>query len=220
MNKLNIQTFVRVDQDMVDKLLPRVHFALPYKEHWALWIIAIDCPCPDVFKWMSHQDASVYVPVDYCPDGTLSNGSPESRYIAIGVSYSTCDLDLLKLLASRPSLSIKSCAGFEYVENLVRTKNPLLRLSVSRKVYYFESGVTALRADAKKHIHHRLSPKEAEFINSLAGHDFFYEYSDALNVYRNGKRREEELKAAGVALGLRQDRVDELYALAYRSKCG
>lgn len=222
MSKLKISSFLRIDDTMLEVVLPHVQFSYPHNGHRAIWAIPITVNSPGLVAWLNAQDVDCYAGGVYLPmdDGTLVPASREATHIGLGVSYSKLTIDQIKRIANRPSMRITSTAEFKYVAHAVKTDNPLLRMNPARRMYYYETHTPALKADARKHIHEKLAPKEAQFIESLHDHDFFYEYSDSINVYRNGKRHEEELKAAGVALGLTHERVNELYNLAYREKCG
>lgn len=221
MSKLKISSFLRVDDNMLEIVLPHVAFAYPHKGHRAIWAIPIDVKSPGLIAWLNAQDVDsfaggFYIPMD---NGTLIPAATTATHIGLGVSYSQLDINQIKRIAVKSAMRIIDTADFQYVEHAVATDNPLLRLNMARRMYYYETNKTAIKPNARKHIHSKLSRREAEFIDSLTGHDFFYEYSDSIEVYRSGKRHEEILKEAGIKMGLTHERVNELYKLAYREKC-
>ena len=52
---INVKTFLRADDAMMDLLLPHVSCGYPVKGHWAVWLIPTNKVPDEVKTWLQHQ---------------------------------------------------------------------------------------------------------------------------------------------------------------------
>jgi hypothetical protein len=214
---INVKTFLRADDAMLNLLLPHVSCGYPVKGHWAVWLIPTNKVPDEVKTWLQHQPVDVYDTCRYIGfvDGLKScevNDPTYTTHLAIGVSLSALDREQIqRLIRGKGSLSIVeadvSRPGFDV------TKNPNL----------FTQGSTGFLYTSRYKAELTLAPKEEsssdlakKFLDSLEGHDFWYDYSDSLSVYKAGKARAEALKRAGCEMGLTGAEVERLYNQKYK----
>lgn len=216
---LDIKTFLRADDEMLDLLLPQVTTGYHFKGHWAVWLIPTNVVNNEVKAWMEHQPADSFATCRYIGfvDGLKACNIDETTYttyLAIGVSLSMLTRDQIqRLIRSKGSLSIVEAdvtlPGYD------ATKNPNLFTQGSTGFLYtsryqpMQRVITETVSDSNLDL-------EQKFLDSLEGHDFWYEYSDSLSVYKAGKAREEEIKRAGVEMGLANSEVERLYKQKYQ----
>lgn len=213
MSTLGITTFLRINQEMVDILLPHLVAVIPYKELHCHWLFNIDNTNTKLIDWLMAQSGES-IGIGSVNTTTLSlEEAANPKYAVVGISYSTLTTEMLTKIVSRTNSRMTDVHDFKYLNYAVKTRNPLLMWCRERKQYYYESQNPMYDKFKTKT---SLSELEQKFISSLAGHDFFYEYSDSLNVYKAGKRREAELKEAGVKMGLTHNQVDVLYNAEYK----
>lgn len=211
----NIKTFLRVDDSMLETLLPLVNLGYHYKDHWVVWMIAADKVTPEVEEWLRHQPDDAH---DICRhigfiDGIKSCPVDEVGYITyltIGVSLSAVDRDQIYRMKQHGRLSIIEAdttrPGFD------ATKNPHLFTQASMGFVYTPRFAKPL-ADFVL-VDKKVNPElEEKFLASLDGHDFYYDYSDSLSVWKRGEAATKRLKDAGIEMGLSKADVDRLYLL-------
>lgn len=221
MYSVNIKTFLRADKDMLDVLLPHVSLGFHYKDHWMLWMIPTYKVTTDVGEWLKVQPSTSW---ETCKvigvNAGVVTATPSDRYtyLTIGVSLSMLDQEQIRRIHDTGD-------QFSLVEadvtfgNYLPTKNPSLFTLPGKDFLYIPRCHKAampveMQVDESAIRHAEI---EQKFIDSLVGHDFFYEYSDSLSVYRAGKAHEEKLKLEGCAMGLSKSDVDRLYAQAYKA---
>ena len=216
---IDVKTFLRADDAMLDLLLPHVSCGYPVKGHWAVWLIPTNKVPDEVKTWLQHQPVDAYDTCRYIGfvDGLKScevNDPTYTTHLAIGVSLSTLDREQIqRLIRGKGLLSIVeadvSRPGYDV------TKNPNLFTQGSTGFLYtsryqpMQRVITETVSDSNLDL-------EQKFLDSLEGHDFWYEYSDSLSVYKAGKAREEEIKRAGVEMGLANSEVERLYKQKYQ----
>lgn len=214
---LDIKTFIRADDAMLDLLLPQVTTGYHFKDHWAIWLIPTNKVTTEVKEWLGYQPANSYDTCRYIGfvDGLKSCNADETTYatyLAVGVSLSMLTRDQIqRLIRSKGSLSIVE-ANIE-IGDYTSTKNPNLFTQGSAGFMYtprFKSLPVAPVADESK------LALNQKFLDSLEGHDFWYDYSDSLSVYKAGKARADDLKRAGRELGLTAVEVENLYNQKYK----
>ena len=216
---INVKTFLRADDAMMDLLLPHVSCGYPVKGHWAVWLIPTNKVPDEVKTWLQHQPVDAYDTCRYIGfvDGLKScevNDPTYTTHLAIGVSLSTLDREQIqRLIRGKGSLSIVeadvSRPGFDV------TKNPNLFTQGSTGFLYTSRYKSAQTAVTETESESKLVLKQ-KFIDSLKGHDFWYDFSDSLSVYKAGKARAEDLKRAGRELGLTGAEVEQLYNQKYK----
>lgn len=218
---IDVKTFLRADNAMLDLLLPHVSCGYPVKGHWAVWLIPTNKVPDEVKTWLQHQPIDAYDTCRYIGfvDGLKSCEVTDPVYtthLAIGVSLSALDREQIqRLIRGKGSLSIVeadvSLPGYDV------TKNPNLFTQGTTGFLYTPRYKSTQTAVTETESESKLVLKQ-KFIDSLKGHDFFYEYSGSLSVYRAGKAHEEKLKLEGCAMGLSKPEVDRLYAQAYKAR--
>ena len=220
---LDIKTFLRADDEMLDLLLPQVTTGYHFKEHWAVWLIPTNVVSNEVKAWMEHQPADSFATCRYIGfvDGLKACNIDETAYttyLAIGVSLSMLTRDQIqRLIRSKGSLSIIE-ANIE-IGDYTSTKNPNLFTQGSAGFMYtprFKSLTAALADAIAPLVDESKLALNQKFLDSLEGHDFWYDYSDSLSVYKAGKARAEDLKRAGRELGLTGAEVEQLYNQKYK----
>ena len=214
---LDIKTFLRADDAMLDLLLPHVTAGYHFKDHWAIWMIPTENVTDETKEWLSYQPAKSFDTCRYIGfiEGIKSCSVNEIGYVtylAIGVSLSALNREQIqRLIRTKGSLSVieadVTLPGYDV------TKNPNL----------FTQGSTGFLYTSRYKAELTLAPKEEsssdlakKFLDSLEGHDFWYDYSDSLSVYKAGKARAEALKRAGCEMGLTGDEVERLYNQKYK----
>lgn len=216
---LDIKTFIRADDAMLDLLLPQVTTGYHFKEHWAVWLIPTNIVNNEVKAWMEHQPADSFATCRYIGfvDGLKACSIDETSYttyLAIGVSLSMLTRDQIqRLIRSKGSLSIVEAdvtlPGYD------ATKNPNLFTQGSKGfMYTSRRKVEYVKIEVPPPDESKLALAQ-KFLDSLEGHDFWYDYSDSLSVYKVGKARADDLKRAGRELGLTGAEVDRLYNQKY-----
>lgn len=213
MSTLGITTFLRIDQQIMDDVLPHLVAVIPHNELHCHWLFILKNLNTELGNWlMAQSDEAIGL-------GSINEETMElqnvanPKYVVVGISYSTLTADMLTKLAMRVNTRMTDVHAFKYLNYAVKTRNPLIMWNRERKQYYYESENPVY---AKFKTVSNLTELELQFVESLAGHDFFYEYSDSLTAYKAGKHREANLKAAGVAMGLSQNRVEILYNAEYK----
>jgi hypothetical protein len=221
-NNIGIKTFVRLDQAMIDLLIPHVSVGYHVEKHWAFWVLTPHIS-EEVETWLSLQPEDSYTRVSYTSTFRQLLCDPKSSRIAIGISLSeVTGKQIHQLLSSRKPLSFVS-TGLD-LSDYIPTKNPLIYNEASQEFFYVSRNIGA---DATAVTPTPIpqfpttpptNPELAQkFIDSLAGHDFFYDYSDSLAVYKSGKAAEKRLKDEGVAMGISRTEVERLYTEKYKS---
>lgn len=213
MSTLGINTFLRIDQQIMDDVLPHLVAVIPYNELHCHWLFSIDNSNAKLANWLMAQSGEA-IGLGSVNEETMElQDVANPKYVVVGISYSTLTVDMLTRLAMRVNTRMTDVDAFKYLSNAVKTRNPLIMWNRERKQYYYESENPVY---AKFKTVSNLTELELQFVESLTGHDFFYEYSDSLNVYKAGKQREAFLKENGVKMGLSQTRVEILYNAEYK----
>ena len=216
---INVKTFLRADDAMLDLLLPHVSGGYPVKGHWAVWLIPTNKVPEEIKTWLQHQPADAYDTCRYIGfiEGLKSCSVNEIGYVtylAIGVSLSALNREQIqRLIRTKGSLSVieanVTLPGYDV------TKNPNLFTQGSTGFLYtsryqpMQRVITETVSDSNLDL-------EQKFLDSLEGHDFWYDYSDSLSVYKAGKARAEDLKRAGCEMGLTGAEVERLYNQKYK----
>lgn len=231
---INIKAFIRLDQTMLDLLLPTVTVGKVAENHWVYWLVPNKNLTPELKEWLSAQPGDCHAKVSFTAHFTHLYKDENGYYTAIGISLSQVTPSQIRsILDTRKPLGLITTS---FLQNnledgtLTPTVNEHIFLTKKGDYLYVKSdiGLPALPLDlsveppaspsSSPYPSSRPDPElAAKFEDLLEGHDFFYEYSDSLSVYKAGKRHEEELKRAGVELGLSTKHVDELYKAKYQS---
>lgn len=217
---LDIKTFIRADDAMLDLLLPQVTTGYHFKDHWAIWLIPTNKVTTEVKEWLGYQPANSYDTCRYIGfvDGLKSCNADETTYatyLAVGVSLSMLTRDQIqRLIRSKGSLSIVEAdvtlPGYD------ATKNPNLFTQGSKGfMYTSRRKVEYVKIEVPPPDESKMALAQ-KFLDSLEGHDFWYDYSDSLSVYKAGKARADDLKRAGRELGLTAVEVENLYNQKYK----
>lgn len=216
-NNIGIKTFVRVDQAMIDLLLPEVITGHQVEDHWGFWVFNAKTISPKIKEWLACQPSDSWAVVRFTSAYQRLIADPEGTRIAVGVSLSQVTPEQIRqMLDSRKPISI-----IEVETGLLRytvTKNPNI-YTADRDFFYVPRFVgQGLPEPIKPSVSMRSSNTELEqkFKDSLNGHDFWYDYSDSLSVWRAGEARTKDLKDAGIAMGLSRSDVDRLYDEKYK----
>lgn len=231
---INIKSFIRLDQTMLDLLLPTVKIGMVAENHWVYWLVPNKNLTPELKEWLSAQPDDCHAKVSLTSRFTQLCKDEKGRYTAIGISLSQATPSQIRsILDKRKPVGLITSSFIQHnLEDgtLTPTVNEHIFLNKKGDYLYVKTdiGKPTLPVDLSveppastsslPYPSSRPDPEMAEkFESLLEGHDFFYEYSDSLSVYKAGKRHEEELKSAGLALGLSRKHVDEIYNAKYQS---
>lgn len=231
---INIKSFIRLDQTMLDLLLPTVTIGMVVKNHWVYWLIPNKNLTLEHKEWLSAQPDDCHAKVSFFANLTHLCKDENGRYTAIGISLSqVTPSQIRQILDTRKGLGLITSSFIQH--NLEDGKftpsvNEHIFLTKKGDYLYVKTGIGKPTLPLDLSVEPPASPSSspypssrpdpelaAKFEDLLKGHDFFYEYSDSLSVYKAGKRHEEELKSAGLALGLSRTHVDEIYNAKYQS---
>lgn len=218
-NNIRIKCFIRLDQTMMDLLLPKVIVGHHVEKHWMFWTIPVRELTGEVAQWLEAQPKDSWARVSYTNMFEQLMLNEQGDRIAIGISLSDISPEQIRMLIdSRKAMSIITCS---IDESYSRTKNPHIYtdpLKNGMTTYMYVKKGTGLPETAKPIIPVYRAPQDLveKFMASLEGHDFFYEYSDSLSVWKAGKADEQRLKAEGVAMGIPEDEVNRLYDKKYK----
>lgn len=215
---VGIKTFVRLDENVMDVLFPHVTLTKHVKDHWVYWMLPTEKVTPQIKDWLDHQGASAWTTTKFIGvDFLVQHNEPTDAYtyLTIGISLSgVTEQQVARMLNDRRSFSIVPCdlAFGDFNE----TKSPLLFTKGDANFLYAQRIVKPIE---ELIAHLRRPPNlelEKKFLDSLEGHDFWYDYSDSLSAYKAGKARAEDLKRAGRELGLTGAEVEQLYNQKYK----
>lgn len=219
-NNIRIKCFIRLDQTMMDLLLPKVIVGHHVEKHWMFWTISVRELTGEIGEWLKAQPNDSWARVSYTSMFEQLMLNEQGDRIAIGISLSDISPEQIRMLIdSRKAMSIITCS---IDESYSRTKNPHIYtdpLKNGLTTYMYVKKGLGLPETAKPIIPVYQVPQNLveKFMTSLEGHDFFYDYSDSLAVWKAGKAAEKRLKEEGVAMGIPREEVERLYTEKYKS---
>ena len=146
LEKLGLKTFLRIDQDMIDNILPHVSFAQLVNDennpHWGLWFISRGAYSNVVDAWVKGQASESYAftkfftHVEIDDVLRLSEKDVLGTYLTIAVSYSQLSEEqVLHIGSDERALGIVHSYAIER-NNMVKfksTKNPNLWTKVKKE---------------------------------------------------------------------------------------
>lgn len=208
--KEDINKFIRIDDVVKQLVYPHVNVAKTLDKRYL--VVTLKCAANNdqqLIHWLKHQDKETY--------------AIEKNRIVIGLSISTLDEKELAeavnvgLVFLMPPLLERSAIAhatnhnvfyFEKISQLFVRRTNVAKVSTPQEVD--SCPVPNMNTDTTE--------LEKKFVESLTGHDFWYEYSDSSSVYHAGRNRHEALIQEGVNTGLTRKRCEELYSQTYQSK--
>lgn len=215
---VGIKTFVRLDENVMDVLFSHVTLTQHVKDHWVYWMLPTEKVTPQIKDWLDLQGETAWATTKFIGfiDG-IKRCEPTDgyTYLTIGISLSTVtEQQIAQMLSDRRSFGIVPCdlAYGDFNE----TKSPLLFTKGDANFLYAQRIVKPIE---ELIAHLRPVPKpelEKKFLDSLNGHDFWYDYSDSLSVWKRGDAEMKRLKAEGIEMGLSKSDVERLYIQKYK----
>lgn len=224
-NNIRIKTFIRLDQQMIDLLLPKVTVGHHLEKHWMFWTIPVREVTGVLETWLKSQPEDSWARVSYADMFSQLMLDKNGDRIAIGISLSEITPEQIRtLIDSRKAMSFITCT---IDERFIATKNPYIftdpRKDGGISYMYVQNGIGLPQPLPPFESSPLFAPSaelEKKFKDSLEGHDFWYDYSDSLSVWKAGEARTKELKDGGVAMGLSRSDVDRLYREKYKELMG
>lgn len=189
---MTIRTFYRPDNSMVDLLINNlVGGCLGIKETNGHRFIA-------VLKRTASTERFATVHEHECTKGPSYFGADDQ--IEIGVSLSQITFEQFARLANKSNG--RNCSQYfgvvTSIDNLKVTATSVPNIYQGVYGYYWLKEV-------------KRTPLEQRFADLLNGFDFYYQYSDDINVHRRWDKRLEEIKAQGASMGLSTDVMLRIY---------
>lgn len=129
----------------------------------------------------------------------------KTRYVIIGVSLKKATVEDFLKLTKKPFFYTLNLSEARRADESCKTANPNI-FCINQNYYWHTEEVI---------LPDTLTQVEAEWLEMWSGFDHYYSYSDDSSVYSRWKRREREIYAHGITLGIDEERLRALYRKHY-----
>ena len=205
--KPSIRTYIRLNAELIELLKANIVTSIVIEGKWLQLGMRHDTYLDQrIMTWLEAQSPSAYY-----------RGADDR--IMIGVSLSQLDFSQLEYLGRSKIIRAISPINRNYANAVANPSQPLLAVVPNSGIFYLETKAFDKKMEelaAARKSPDQLNATELAFMESLNGHDFWYDYSDSISVYRAGEARTKDLLDAGVESGLTLARAKELYTKKYK----
>ncbi len=207
MNKFDVAVYYRLDAEIAGLISKHAYSVYTEKGH--RFQVALDATDP-VLSFVKRNPDCLILDLTYqeLTGSDMSYYKGKTRYVIIGVSLKKAKLRDFKLMTNSPFFY---CSVIS--ENVRNNKD---NQTFNPNIFYINGNFYHhVEHDYEAIVKGRECKKESEWLEMWKDFDHYYSYSDDHSVWRRWNNKEKEIYQAGIALGLTQCRMENLYRVHF-----